>query len=102
MGFEQVIDNLTFKCMDALRKQIQSLVDVWSYCFWIHAMVSKFRQRLNQLNYFRSPVWFAVISTRGMTLVKAFFYFNLPAFCISSNLGVSGFSCCIFFIFKDN
>ena len=28
-GFEQVFDNLTFKRMDA-------------FCFWIHAMVSKF------------------------------------------------------------
>ena len=27
MGFEQVFDNLTFKHIDALRKQIQSLVD---------------------------------------------------------------------------
>ena len=26
MGFEQVFDNLTFKHMDALRKQIQCLV----------------------------------------------------------------------------
>ena len=33
MGFQQVLDNLTFKCMAALRIQIQSLVDyVWSYC----------------------------------------------------------------------
>ena len=43
MGFEQVFDDLTFKGMDALSKQIQSLIDyVWSYCFWIHAMVAKF------------------------------------------------------------
>ena len=27
MGFEQVFDNVTFKHMDALRKQIQSLLD---------------------------------------------------------------------------
>ena len=30
MGFEQVFDNLTFKHMDALRKQTWSLVDL---CF---------------------------------------------------------------------
>ena len=34
MGIEQVFDNLTFKHMDALRKQIQSLVDyVLNHCF---------------------------------------------------------------------
>ena len=42
MGFEQVFDNVTFKYMDALRKQIQSLVEyVWNHCFWIYAMLSK-------------------------------------------------------------
>ena len=34
-GFEQVFDNLTSKHMDALMKQIQSLVDyVLNHCFW--------------------------------------------------------------------
>ena len=34
MGFEQVFDNVTFKHMDALRKQIQSLLDcVLNHCF---------------------------------------------------------------------
>ena len=43
MGFEQVFDNLTFKNMDALRKQIQSLVDyVLNHFFWTHAMLIKF------------------------------------------------------------
>ena len=43
MEFEQVFDNLTFKHLDALRKQIQSLVDyVLNYCFWTFAMLSKF------------------------------------------------------------
>ena len=43
MGFEQVLDNLTFKHMDALKKQIQSLVDyVWNHCFWTYEMLSKF------------------------------------------------------------
>ena len=43
MGFEQVFDDLTFKPMDALRKQIQSLVDYFlNQCFWILAMLGKF------------------------------------------------------------
>ena len=34
LGFEHVFDNLTFKYMDALRKQIQSLAHyVWNHCF---------------------------------------------------------------------
>ena len=28
MGFEQIFDNLAFKCMDALRKKIHYLVDI--------------------------------------------------------------------------
>ena len=64
MGFEQVLDNLTFKDMDALRKQIQSLTDcVLNHCFWIYG----FLQLSQGLNYFRSPICFALISTRGMT-----------------------------------
>ena len=43
MGFEQVFDNLSVQLMDALRKQIQSLIDyVLNRCFWILAMISKF------------------------------------------------------------
>ena len=43
MGFEQVLNKLTFKRMDALKRKIQSHVDyVLNYCFWIHAMLSKF------------------------------------------------------------
>ena len=34
MGFEQVLDNLTFMHMDALSQKIQSLIDyVLNYCF---------------------------------------------------------------------
>ena len=36
MGLEQVFDNLTFKHMDALRKQIQSLVQSTFYCSALH------------------------------------------------------------------
>ena len=43
VGFEQVFNNLTFKHMDALRKQIQSLADyILNHCFWIYAMLTKF------------------------------------------------------------
>ena len=43
IGFEQVFDHLTFKHMDALRKQIQSRVDyVWNLRFWTYAILSKF------------------------------------------------------------
>ena len=43
MGPEQVFDHPTFKHMDALRKQIQSLVDYGlKHCFWILAMLSNF------------------------------------------------------------
>ena len=43
MGFQQVFDQLTSKNMDALRKQIQSLVDyVSNHRFWTYAMLSKF------------------------------------------------------------
>ena len=40
MGFKQVFDSLTFKHMDALRKQIQSLADfVLNHGFWTYAML---------------------------------------------------------------
>ena len=43
MGFEQVFDNLTSNHMEALRKQIQSLVDyVLNFCFWTYAMIKNF------------------------------------------------------------
>ena len=43
IGFEQVFDNLIFKHIDALRKQIQFLVDdVLSHCSWNYAMLIKF------------------------------------------------------------
>ena len=39
MGFEQVFDKQTVKHMDALRKQIQILVDyVLNHCFWTYTM----------------------------------------------------------------
>ena len=43
MGFKQVIDNLTVKHMDALRKQIQSLAEfVLNHCFSTYAMLRNF------------------------------------------------------------
>ena len=45
MEFDQVFDDLTFKHMNALKKQIQSLVDyVLNHCFWTYVMLSKFLQ----------------------------------------------------------
>ena len=44
MGFKQVLDNLTVKHMDALRKQIQSLTDyVLNHCFWTYVMLGNFQ-----------------------------------------------------------
>ena len=64
MVFEQVFDNLTVKHTDALRKQIQSLVDyVLKHCFWIA----------------RSPNLFALISTRGITHYVSLFYLDFRA-----------------------
>ena len=42
MGFEQVFDNPTFKHMDGLQKQFQSLVDYVLNHFRIFAMFSTF------------------------------------------------------------
>ena len=43
MGLKQVFDNLTFKHMDALRKQIQSPADfVLNHYFWTNAMLRNF------------------------------------------------------------
>ena len=40
MGFEQVFNNPTVNHMDALRKQIQSLVEyLLNHCFWASAML---------------------------------------------------------------
>ena len=72
MGFKQVFDDLTFKHMDALRKQIQSLADyVLNHCFW--TFLGNFQNDRKKF-YFRGPIWFALMSTRGMTLDK----FPLP------------------------
>ena len=65
MGFEKIFDNLTFNLMDALRKMIQSLVDyVLNYSFRIHAILNKVWQLRKEQNYFISPIWFALKSTK--------------------------------------
>ena len=44
MGFKQVFDYLTVRHMNALRKQIQSLVDfVVNHCFWAYAVFGNFQ-----------------------------------------------------------
>ena len=53
IGLAQVFDNLTFKHMDGLRIQLQSLDN---------------DQRIDLLNI--SCIWFAQIPTSGMTLDK--------------------------------
>ena len=43
MGFERLSENLIFKRLTALRKNIQSVVDYsFNYCFWMHAILRKF------------------------------------------------------------
>ena len=43
MRFEKVFDNLTFKHMDAWRKQFQCLVNYFlNHCFSTYAVLSKF------------------------------------------------------------
>ena len=71
MEFKHVFDNLTVKHMDALRKQIQSLAYyVLDHCFWTYAMLRKISEWSQEIIYFRSPICFALISTRGMALDK--------------------------------
>ena len=73
MGLEQVFDNLTFNHMDALRKQIQSLVVYvlhhfsWDICDvkQIFAMTARIT-----VNFFESPTWLALISTRHKKMGK--------------------------------
>ena len=47
-------------------------------------------------------IWYALILTRGMTLDKLLLPRSSSFFCITSNIGVSGFSCCIFSIFESS
>ena len=57
------------KVLDAMRKQIQSLVDyVWNHRFWTYAMLRTSLTMIIRINYFRSPFWFALILMRNMTL----------------------------------
>ena len=52
------------------------------------------------MNYFPSPIWFALILTRSMTMDKLYSYRG--AYLHTGNLGVSGFSCRIFSIFESS
>ena len=55
--------------MDALRKQIQCLVDyVLKHCFGQLQCQTNYGNDCN--SYSGSPIWFALISTRGMKLDK--------------------------------
>ena len=56
-GIQHVFDNLTVKHMDALRRQIQSLLDyVLNDCFWTYAML-----RMIHKNCFTSEVLFDLL-----------------------------------------
>ena len=54
------------------------------------------------LDAFRSFIWFALISPRGMTLDNLLLPRSSSFFVIINYLGVSGFSCRIFSIFESS
>ena len=70
MGFKQVFDNLTVKHMDALRKLIQSRRLCFEPLFLDLSNVKEILRMIARKIYVRSCIWFALISTRGMTLDK--------------------------------
>ena len=102
MGFEQLFDNLTFKCMAALKKQIQFLVDyVLSHCFWTYAMFSKFWKYRKDLITLEVYLVCSDINDR-YDIRQASFTPVFEVFCITGNLVVSGFSYCISSIFENS
>ena len=70
MGFKQVFDSLTVKHMHALRKQIQSLTDFALNTVFGPMQCKGILRRIARNIYFRGRIWFALISTRVMTLDK--------------------------------
>ena len=96
MESEQVFENLTFKHMDALRKQIQYLADL-EICNVNQILTMITRIKLLWKSY-------SVCSDidEKYDIRKASFTSVFEVFCITSNLGVSGFSYGIFFIFESS
>ena len=79
MGFERVFHNLTFENMEVFRKQVQSLVDyVLNHCLDI-CNVNQILPIIARFKLLGSPIWPALISTRGMT-VENFFDLDLRGF----------------------
>ena len=68
-GFEKIFNDLTFKLVDVLGE----------FC----------GAKLGN-DYFRIPIWFALILSRGINLIT-FLYFDFGVFCIISYLGVCRF-----------
>ena len=90
---ERILDSVTFSKINALRNSVeQSLKMTVSRqlslirCFWILAFISEFWQLFQQ----EVRHWIN------------FFYLHFEASCISSHLGVSGFSCRTNMIFKSS
>ena len=69
--------------------------------FWDICNVKQFWQWTQRMNYFGSPIWFALISTRGITLDKLLSP-RSSNFLHYMYLEVSGFSYRIFFIFESS
>ena len=59
-----------------------------------------------KINYFRSPFWFALISSSDINeryaIVKPSSTSIFELFYMTTNLGISGFSCRIFLIFESS
>ena len=102
MGFEQFFDNLTFKRMDALRNQIQSVVDllkllILDTCDGKHILTIIVRIKL----LYESCLVCSDINERYYITYPSFTLIFV-VFCITSNLGVSCFSCRIILIFGSS
>ena len=98
MGYGKVFDNLTFKRMDALRERISLSFEL---LFLDACNLKQILTLILRINYFRSPFRFSLISIRGiMTWYKLLLPPSYTFFCITSNLGLSGFSCDIFLSLK--
>ena len=71
VGFEQIFDNITLKYMDAMRKQIPNRFNLSLIMFGTTVLdISNVKQIWTMIAgiklFFGSPIWFALISTRGM------------------------------------
>ena len=102
MGFEQVFDNLTFKLMDALRKQIQSLVDYSLNHSLDICNVKQILTMVARIKLLWKSYLFCSDVNKKYDIRQASFTSAFEIFCITSDLGVSGFSYRKFFIFESS